>query len=300
MAEMNSQSAGSAPLDYDSAADIKFVLESRGMAAQKRFSQNFLIHGGARETLARALELTRGSEIWEIGPGLGAMTCPLLESGAHVTAFEVDRGFCAFLREIFSRPIEQGGLTLIEGDALKTLPRFARERQKESPFGSVLPVTLFGNLPYSIASQIIAGTIEKGFRFLRVVVTLQKEVAARVAAVPGSKEYSSFSALCAWAYEVKKIADFPGGFFWPRPGVDSRALLLLPRDDFPRCGNPQDFFRVTRAAFSSRRKTIKNNLHPLIGEEELARLGFPPEARAENLSVNDFLRIAEALRGMAQ
>jgi 16S rRNA (adenine1518-N6/adenine1519-N6)-dimethyltransferase len=133
MANMNSREAdlakrgtNPAPFDYNSARVIKAVLELRGFAAQKRFSQNFLIHAGARETLVGALELTRGSRVWEIGPGLGAMTHPILEAGARVTAFEVDRGFCAFLRDVFSRRIEQGAFTLIEGDALKTLPALAR------------------------------------------------------------------------------------------------------------------------------------------------------------------------------
>jgi 16S rRNA (adenine1518-N6/adenine1519-N6)-dimethyltransferase len=125
---------------------------------------------------------------------------------------------------------------------------------------------------------------------------VQKEVAGRITAAPGSKDYSSLSVLCSWAYKAEKIADFPGSFFWPRPDVDSRALLLLPRDDFPRCEKPQDFFRITRAAFSSRRKTIKNNLQPLLGDEGIARLGKFQTERAEDLSADDFLRITESMR----
>jgi 16S rRNA (adenine1518-N6/adenine1519-N6)-dimethyltransferase len=114
--------------------------------------------------------------------------------------------------------------------------------------------------------------------------------------LPGSKNYSSLTVLCSWAYTIKKIADFPGSFFWPSPEVDSRALLFVPNDSFAADGTrPGALQRVVRAAFSSRRKTIKNNLLSLCGaqtEALLERCGVNPQARAENLPVEDFLRLS--------
>jgi 16S rRNA (adenine1518-N6/adenine1519-N6)-dimethyltransferase len=289
------------PLDYDSVSRIKAVLSSRGLAMQKKFSQNFLIHAGARETLIDALKIDGGSEVWEIGPGLGAMSFSILAAGARLTAFELDRGFCDFLREVFERETEQGNFVLVPGDALKTLPLRAeamlRGKTGGACFGSVLPVTLFGNLPYGIASLLVARAIESGLRFSRIVATVQKEVAERMTAEPGTKNYSSFSVLCSWAYRAKKIADFPGAFFWPRPDVDSRALVLSSKEDFPRCKEPRAFTRVTRAAFSSRRKTLKNNLSALFGsrvDEILERCAISPAERAENISADDFARLSDA------
>jgi 16S rRNA (adenine1518-N6/adenine1519-N6)-dimethyltransferase len=279
------------PPCYDSAAAIKAFLDARSLAALKKFGQNFLLNEAARTTLINALDAGRETPVWEVGPGLGVMTRPILETGARLTVFEIDKGFCAFLRETFAREAEDGRFSLVEGDALKTLLQRLNERQKDGC--AVIPVRLFGNLPYNIAAALIAKTIESGARFCRAVVTVQKEVAERMTSLPGSKNYSSLTVLCSWAYTIKKIADFPGSFFWPSPAVDSRALLFVPNGSFAADGARSEALqRVTRAAFSSRRKTIKNNLLALCGaqtEALLERCGINPQTRAENLPVEDFL-----------
>ena len=280
--------------DYDSPASIKSFLDSRSLAARKKFGQNFLLNEAARTALINALGAEQGDQVWEVGPGLGVMTRLILETGARLTAFEIDKGFCTLLREAFLHEAQENRFSLVEGDALKTLLK--RLRDPRAPHGDdVIPVRLLGNLPYNIAATLIAKTIESGARFCRAVVTVQKEVAARMTSLPGSKDYSSFTVLCSWAYTVKKIADFPGSFFWPSPAVDSRALLLVPNDNFARDVEARVLTRVIRAAFSSRRKTIKNNLLALCGaqtEALLGRCGIDAQTRAENLPVEDFLRLA--------
>jgi 16S rRNA (adenine1518-N6/adenine1519-N6)-dimethyltransferase len=278
--------------DYNSVSSLHSLLENHGLAMQKKFGQNFLIHPGARRTLIQALDVSPGTTVWEAGPGLGAVSAELLDAGAGLTVFEIDRGFCAILRSIFSREIREGQCTIIEGDMLKTIPATVEQS------GGLLPQRFFGNLPYNIAATLIAGTIERGFRFPRAVVTVQKEVAQRMAASPGTKEYSAFSVLCSWAYTVQKAADFPPSFFWPRPDVDSRAVILTPVPDFPRCSDTKMFVRMIHAAFSSRRKTIKNNLIVLCGSADNAQKlldagSVDANLRAENLSADDFLRLFE-------
>lgn len=283
--------------DYDSPLALKAFLESRGMGMQKKFGQNFMVNGAQRERLVAALGILPGMTVWEIGPGLGAMTSSILNKKADLLAFEIDRGFCAALRDFFG---EREGFTLIEGDVLKNWKRAVELKGT--------PARLFGNLPYNIAAAIIGDMISAGIRFDMVVVTVQKEVALRMAARPGSEDYSSFSVLCQWAYDVSSIMDLAGGSFWPRPNVASRAVKMVRKEAWPRCESPDVFMEILRALFSSRRKTIKNNLSAWLaasnrlrdGESAeattaraLSLAGIDPGARAETLSLDDFLRLSD-------
>lgn len=284
--------------DYDSPTALKQFLDDRGMAMQKKFGQNFMVNRAHRHRLVDALKIEGGAKVWEIGPGLGAMTADILDRGAELTAFEIDRGFAEVLRDGF------GGnprFRLIEGDVLKTWPAEAERSH---------PSRLFGNLPYNIAATIIADTISREIRFDRVVITVQKEVALRMGARPSTEDYSSFSVLCQWAYRVTQLMDLAPGSFWPRPNVVSKAVAMDRREDWPRCESPALFMSLLRALFSSRRKTIKNNLLPWLKtgnridadalgervmEEALERSGIDPLRRAETLEVEDFLRFSDAL-----
>lgn len=276
-------------IDYDSPAALKLFLEQQGMAMQKKFGQNFLINSGARRRLIDALQIDENSSVWEVGPGLGAMTSEILSRGASLTAFEIDRGFASCISDFFQNYEKQGKFTLITGDVLKTWKSQA-EKQKPDRF--------FGNLPYNVAATIIADMISDGFRFPRSVVTIQKEVAQRMCATVGSKDYSSFSILCSWAYKVTPLMDLGGGSFWPRPNVDSRAVVMELREDFPRCDNPVHFMKLLRGLFSSRRKTIKNNLTVFYsnGEQATAVLesaGISPQARVEELPLETLLHLSD-------
>ena len=275
--------------DYDSPSSLKNFLDQQGMAMQKKFGQNFLINGPARRRLIDALQVDDVTSVWEVGPGLGAMTDEILSRGASVTAFEIDRGFASCVRDFFKDYETQGKFTLVEGDVLKTWKSQAEKQ---------LPDRFFGNLPYNVAATIIADMISAGYRFPRSVVTVQKEVAQRMCATVGSKDYSSFSILCSWAYKVTPLMDLGGGSFWPRPNVDSRAVVMELREDFPRCQNPEHFMKLLRGLFASRRKTIKNNLTVFYsnGEQAAAVLDeakINPQIRAEELPLETLLHLSD-------
>ena len=277
--------------DYDSPVALKAFLDENGMAMQKKFGQNFLVNGAARRKIIDCLDVSDGAAVWEVGPGLGCMTGEILSRGASVTAFEIDHGFARLLRSFFSDYAERGLFSLVEGDVLKTW----RKRYDESG----APDRFFGNLPYNVAAAIVADTINGGVRFEKAVVTVQKEVAQRMTAKEGTENYSSFSVLCQWAYGIRSVAELSGGNFWPVPNVVSRAVLLTRRDDFPRCESPELFMRMIRRLFSSRRKTVRNNLLALAGAERADRAlesaGIAPSVRAESLGVDALLGLSDAL-----
>lgn len=278
--------------DYNSPLALKAFLDENGMAMQKKFGQNFLVNEDARKKIIDALEVTEGSKVWEVGPGLGSMTDELLRRGVNLTAFEIDHGFARLVREFFSSHSEKNSFTLVEGDVLKTWKKHLQENGAAEKF--------FGNLPYNVAATIIADTINEGIRFEKIVVTVQKEVAQRMTAQPGTKNYSSFSVLCQWAYDIKNIVDLAGGNFWPVPNVASRAVLMNKKSEFPCCNNPKLFMKMIRQLFSSRRKTIRNNLMPLTGGSEkcdliLQKAGIEATERAENLDVKSLLKLSDVI-----
>lgn len=277
--------------DYNSPLALKAFLDDNGMAMQKKFGQNFLVNADARRKIIDQLEVSEGTKVWEVGPGLGCMTEEILSRGASVTAFEIDHGFARLVREFFKNYSEKNHFELVEGDVLKTWKKYSDENGVADRF--------FGNLPYNVAATIIADTINEGVRFEKAVVTIQKEVAQRMTAKEGTENYSSFSVLCQWAYNVKNVVDLAGGNFWPVPNVASRAVLMTKREDFPRCENPNLFMKMIRQLFSSRRKTVRNNLLALAGAEKsdmaLEKAGIKPTERAEDLSVEKLLKLADSL-----
>lgn len=274
-------------INYDSPVALKNFLDSRGMAMQKKFGQNFLINSQARKLLVDSLKIEENTRVWEVGPGLGCMTSEIVERGGKLTAFEIDRGFATVLKEIFEG---KENFSLVEGDVLKTWKNYYKENG--------LPDRFFGNLPYNVAAAIVADMISEGVRFPRAVVTVQKEVAMRMAAKPGTEDYSSFSVLCQWAYDISNITDLSGGCFWPKPNVDSRSVLMVQKEDFPRCKDSKTFMKVLRAIFVQRRKTIKNNLNGITNcasetEEILEKAGIEPTVRAEKLDLETILKLSD-------
>ena len=278
--------------DYNSPAELKQVLDANGFSMQKKFGQNFLINEDARRRLVDALELTEGMKVWEVGPGLGAMTNTILERGADLTVFEIDRGFASLISGFFENYTKAGTFRIVEGDVMKTWKGQLKEAGQPDRF--------FGNLPYNIAATIIADTIENNVRFEKCVFTVQKEVAQRMCAKPGTADYSSFSALCQWAYDVKPLLDLAGGNFWPKPNVDSRAVVFTKKADFPCCKNPELFIKMQRALFSSRRKTVRNNLSQFLKNNDLAvscleKAGIDIMKRAEVLTLSELLHLSDVI-----
>ena len=274
-------------INYDSPVALKNFLDERGMAMQKKFGQNFLINSQARKLLVDSLKVDENTTVWEVGPGLGCMTSEIVERGGKLTAFEIDRGFAGILKEIFDG---NQNFALVEGDVLKTWKNYYKENG--------LPDRFFGNLPYNVAAAIVADMISEGVRFSRAVVTVQKEVAMRMAAKPGTEDYSSFSVLCQWAYDISNITDLSGGCFWPKPNVESRSVLMVKKENFPCCKEPKTFMKVLRAIFMQRRKNIKNNLNSITnssGETEaiLSKANIDFSIRAEKLDIEQILRLSD-------
>ena len=278
--------------DYNAPSALAAVLDEHGFGMQKKFGQNFLINAHIRQELVSALSLSAGDTVWEVGPGLGSMTSLLLETGADVTVFEIDRGFVQLLMSYFD---SYHSFHLIEGDVLKTW---------KAHYQRYAPDAFFGNLPYNIAAKLIAATIEAECFFNRMVITVQKEVGLRMTAAPGSTDYSSFSVLCQWAYDVEPIRDIAPAAFWPKPNVESRALRFTKKRSPQPVRDTRLFLTLVRSLFSARRKTVKNNLNTLLAargkkappaETLLKAAGIEPAARAEALTVYDFIRLSDTL-----
>lgn len=277
--------------DYNSPIALKSFLDDHGMTMQKQFGQNFLVNENARKKIVDALDVKEGTTVWEVGPGLGSMTDEILRRGVNLTAFEIDHGFARLLREFFENYTKENRFELIEGDVLKTWKKYFNEKGTPDRF--------FGNLPYNVAAAIVADTINEGVRFDKMVVTVQKEVAQRMTSKEGSGNYSSFSVLCQWAYDITNVSELAGGNFWPVPNVVSRAVLMTKKDDFPRCKNPELFMKMIRQLFSSRRKTIRNNMLKLVSSEKADEALFKADIkineRAENLSTDKLLFLSDCL-----
>jgi 16S rRNA (adenine1518-N6/adenine1519-N6)-dimethyltransferase len=291
-------------INYDSPKELKAFLEERGIGMRKKFGQNFMINPYERKMLLDALELPAGAKVWEAGAGLGAMTEGLLRRGAQVTAFEIDPEFARALREFFADGAVEGEVAfrLVEGDILKTW---------ETVDAIDNELFLFGNLPYNIAAALIAGFIEKARFFKRVVVTVQREVALRMAAGPGSEDYSSFSVLCSSVYKVKLLRVIKASSFYPAPRVDSQGVRMDLISEQEK--KPKLFYPLVRSLFSSRRKTLRNTLTAFAssviidsitgsklpaGEaalEALKKAEISGDRRAETLSIPEFAVLAAFL-----
>ena len=279
-------------LNYNSPKSIAQFLQTHGMAPNRRFGQNFLISKGVREKIVGLLELKEQSNVWEIGPGLGAMTHMLVDKAKNITLFEIDNRFIQFLTILYS---EYPHLRIVNGDVVKTWKSVYREEG--------LPDRIMGNLPYNTASMIIADLIEAGCVAPRMVFTVQKEVAARMRAVPGTREYSAFSVICQFACTVEDGGTISPGAFYPPPHVDSALVVMEPHGRFNFSRLPL-VSAITKALFSSRRKTIRNtlirsSLSARYGQENIAAAleagGIDPGRRGEELAVETVVALAEYL-----
>jgi 16S rRNA (adenine1518-N6/adenine1519-N6)-dimethyltransferase len=267
----------------------------------KRFGQNFLVNKASRERVLAELKAGRGMRVWEIGPGIGAMTALALESGLAVTAFEIDHGFSRLLKRLFGG---NEAFKLVEGDFIDTW-------KAELDSGGA-PDRVFGNLPYNAANAIVASLIEGGLVPPRMIFTVQKEAGLRMTAVPGSKDYSAFSVLCTSACRAKLAFDLGSSSFWPAPRVTSSVVRMEPRRNPVAADDRAGFSAFVRALFASRRKTLRNNLRaaaPALGAvlgraaapddelgEVLASLGIRGDVRAEALKPEELAAVFAALK----
>jgi 16S rRNA (adenine1518-N6/adenine1519-N6)-dimethyltransferase len=253
-----------------------------GHRPRKRFSQNFLHDAHYIGRIVDAVDPRPGDRVIEIGPGLAALTAPLIARAGQVTAVEIDRDLTARLRERF--PPSQ--LALIEADALALDWRRVADSDPR-------PLRIVGNLPYHISSPLLFALLPIADRVRDQHFMLQKEVVDRMAAAPGSADYGRLSVMLQWRYAVTRLFVVPAGAFSPPPQVQSAIVRLLPRPvtDLPDV-DPQRFAQVVAAAFGQRRKTLRNALAALLGESQIRAAGIDPQARGETLTVEDFVALA--------
>jgi 16S rRNA (adenine1518-N6/adenine1519-N6)-dimethyltransferase len=251
--------------------------------ARKRFGQNFLTDPNIIRKIVDAIAPQTGQNMVEIGPGLGAMTDPLLARLGHLQVVEIDRDLIARLHERYTP--EQ--ITVHEGDALKF--DFAA-------LGADLRVV--GNLPYNISTPLLFHLAAFAGQVRDMIFMLQKEVVMRMVAEPGSSEYGRLSVMLQYRFRMGRVFDVPPGAFRPVPKVMSSIVRLVPRPlDTLQARDDALLERIVTAAFGQRRKTLRNTLRDYIDEVGLMALGIDPGNRAERLSVADYVAIANACSG---
>lgn len=254
---------------------------------RKRFGQHFLHDAGVVGRLVSAIRPSADDHIIEIGPGEGVLTGPLLESGARVTAIELDRDLAAALPERLGLPER---LEVLQADVLEVdLSALAQ--------GSVRVV---GNLPYNISTPIMFHLFEWRDSIADMHFMLQKEVVDRMVAQPGSKQYGRLSVMAAFHCRMERLFTVPPGAFRPPPKVDSAIIRMVPRtlDEATLERLPQ-LEEVVRRAFGQRRKTLRNALKGLLDEKQIEAAGIDPTARAETISLEEFLNLVDQVDASA-
>jgi 16S rRNA (adenine1518-N6/adenine1519-N6)-dimethyltransferase len=249
-----------------------------GHQPRKRFGQNFLADAHYVTRIVDAIAPQPGDNLVEIGPGLAALTGALIERAGRITAIEIDRDLAARLRERF--PADR--LAMHEADALAF--DFAT-------LGGDLRVV--GNLPYNISSPLLFHLAAHEARLRDIHVMLQREVVARMTALPDTPDYGRLSVMLQARFRVSRLFTVPAGAFRPAPKVESAVARLVPLgDDRPRMVDEALFGRVVTAAFGQRRKTLRNALASIAAEATVRDASIDPGARGETLSVADFVRLA--------
>jgi 16S rRNA (adenine1518-N6/adenine1519-N6)-dimethyltransferase len=256
-----------------------------GHIPRKRFGQNFLIDDGIIASIISVIMPRRGDNLVEIGPGLGALTDPLLTRLDRLQVVEIDRDLIARLHGLY--PPER--LVIHEGDVLEF--DFAA-------LGDDLRVV--GNLPYNISTPLLFRFAAYARHIRDVHVMLQREVVERMVAAPGDSEFSRLSVMLQYRFDMEKLIDVPADSFDPAPKVESAVVRLTPLHPLPHPARNETLFaEVVSRAFSQRRKTLRNTLKGMVSAEQLAALGINAGARAQELSVADFVRIADAVSALA-
>ncbi len=253
----------------------------KGHVARKRFGQNFLVDNGIINAIVSAIAPQRGDTVVEIGPGLGAITEPLLARLDHLHVVEIDRDLIARLKKQHS----PARMTIHEGDALAF------------DFASIgTDLRLVGNLPYNISTPLLFHLAEYVGIVRDMHFMLQKEVVERMVAVPGESDFSRISVMLQYRFHLEWLIDVPPESFDPPPKVQSAVVRLIPKDVSELNAKSQEkLSQVVQTAFSQRRKMLRNTLKTTLSDAGFSELGIDPTCRPEDVSVADYVRIANYL-----
>ena len=268
------------------------IIQKYNFAFQKRFGQNFLIDGHVIGKIIRAAEITKDDVVLEIGPGIGTMTQYLAEAAGEVFAVEIDKNLLPILAETLA---EYDNVTVVNEDILKV---------DIATLTGGRPVKVVANLPYYITTPIIMGLFENHIPATSITVMVQKEVAERMQAGPGGKDYGALSLAVQYYAEPYIVANVPPNCFMPRPNVGS-AVIRLTRHSEPKIvvKDEKFMFKLIRASFNQRRKTLQNGINNSaelsIGKdavvEALRKMGLPESIRGEALSLAQFAELSDLL-----
>ncbi len=277
------------------------IIKKYGFGFQKRFGQNFLIDGNVVEKIVREAGITKDDFVLEIGPGIGTMTQILCENAREVAAVEIDKNLIPILAETLA-PYDN--VTVINEDILKVDVRKLAEEKNGGR-----PIKVVANLPYYITTPIIMGLFESHVPLESITLMVQKEVAQRMQVGPGTKDYGALSLAVQFYADAQIVLKVPASCFMPRPNVDSAVIKLVRHEDAPvKVKDEQFMFRVIRAAFNQRRKTLANSLansselngsgHACTREDvttALEAMGLPAGIRGEALTLAQFGELADRL-----
>ncbi|MEQ3551718.1 16S rRNA (adenine(1518)-N(6)/adenine(1519)-N(6))-dimethyltransferase RsmA [Pseudonocardia nematodicida] len=279
------------------AADVRVLAERLGLRPTKKLGQNFVHDGNTVRRIVKAAGVGADDVVLEVGPGLGSLTLALLPAVARVHAVEIDPVLAGLLPSTVAEraPEQAGRLTVTGADAMRVT---AAELAADAGPGQTAPTAIVANLPYNVAVPVLLHLLAELPGIERGLVMVQAEVADRLAARPGSKEYGAPSAKLAWYADARRAGPVPRAVFWPVPGVDS-GLLAFTRQDPPAGADRAATFAVIEAAFAQRRKALRGALAGWAGsaaaaETALRAAGVDPMTRAERLDVHTFARIGAA------
>ena len=272
------------------------ILKKYDFVFQKRFGQNFLIDTHVLDKIIRASDIQKSDFVLEIGPGIGTMTQYLADAAREVVAVEIDKSLIPILKDTLS---SYSNVTVINEDVLKVDIRKIAEERNEGK-----PIKVVANLPYYITTPIIMGLFEKKVPIESITIMVQKEVADRMKAEPGTKDYGALSLAVQYYAEPYLVANVPPNCFIPRPNVGSAVIRLTRHEQSPvQVADEKLMFRLIRAAFNQRRKTLANSLNNSSElffpkeqiQEAIAALDVSPSVRGEALSLEQFAQLANLL-----
>ena len=290
-----SQLKGCMGLNLYSTETIKALLRRHGFRFSKSMGQNFLIEPWVPEETAKASGARSGIGVLEIGPGIGPLTAELAKRTEKVLSVELDRSLLPVLQETMAH---YSNVEIVPGDILNVnIPALCREKLPG------LSWITCANLPYNITTSVITALIEAQC-FESITVMIQREVALRICAEPGSSDYGAFSVFCQYYADCRRLFDVPKECFYPQPKVMSSVIKMDVRQAPPvPVENPDLFFKIVRASFAQRRKTLSNGLHAVFGsqysKEELTAIieacGLERNIRGERLGIPEFAALAKAV-----
>ena len=274
---------------------IKSLLARHGFRFSKSMGQNFLIADWVPREIAKASGAHPDTGVLEIGPGIGCLTQELAGRAGKVVSVELDKALLPILEETLAG---RDNVEIVPGDILKL---DIRQMTRDMPWLSGFAAC--ANLPYNITTPAITALIEAQC-FFAITVMIQKEVAQRICAQPGTKDYGTFSVFCQYYTAPELLFEVPPDCFLPAPKVTSAVVRMVPRPVPAEVDDPDHFFRVVKAAFALRRKTLLNSLAANLDRprEDILRAleacGVPPDTRGERLSSPQFAQLSKALRGL--